>query len=207
MSAHRPARRPTDQLLGPPTTTHRVTRHADPGRIPADTGSTTARLLLTVTEAAERLGIGRSLMYELISTGQIASVHIGRLRRITPDALTTYVRALNDHDIDPPDTARQTPPPPTRRRAPLARGAQLRHDGSPRQGSRVGTGTGTHATSRRAAVRATQPPGPPHGNRLNQDHGRVVGAAARGRSRSGPAMTRTIHACHRTVADWTSRQA
>ena len=52
------------------------------------------RLLLTVEEGADRLGIGRSLMYELIGTGQIASIQLGRLRRIPPDALIDYVARL-----------------------------------------------------------------------------------------------------------------
>jgi excisionase family DNA binding protein len=42
------------------------------------------KLLLTVTEAGELLGIKRTLMYELISTGAIPTVLIGRLRRIRP---------------------------------------------------------------------------------------------------------------------------
>lgn len=52
------------------------------------------RLLLTVPEAARRLGIGRTLMYELISTGQIASVHVGRLRRVRPADLEAYTEHL-----------------------------------------------------------------------------------------------------------------
>ena len=35
------------------------------------------KLLLTPTEAAHALGIGRSKVYELMQTGQLASVHIG----------------------------------------------------------------------------------------------------------------------------------
>jgi excisionase family DNA binding protein len=53
------------------------------------------RLLLTVEEAARRLGICRSKMFELIRTGEIESVQIGRLRRITPSALEEYVRDLS----------------------------------------------------------------------------------------------------------------
>lgn len=56
------------------------------------------RLLLTVPEAARRLGIGRTLMYELISTGQIASVHVGRLRRIRPADLAAYANSLAADD-------------------------------------------------------------------------------------------------------------
>ena len=49
------------------------------------------RLLLSVVEAAERLGIGRTLMYELLTSGQIESVHVGRLHKIPADALETFI--------------------------------------------------------------------------------------------------------------------
>ena len=50
-------------------------------------------ILLTVEEAAERLRIGRSKMYELLAAGHIASIHVGRLRRIEPQALLDYVQS------------------------------------------------------------------------------------------------------------------
>jgi excisionase family DNA binding protein len=53
-----------------------------------------AKLLLTVPEAAARLGIGRTLMYALISTGAVASVQVGRLRRIRPADLESYAVSL-----------------------------------------------------------------------------------------------------------------
>jgi excisionase family DNA binding protein len=40
------------------------------------------KLLLTPTEAATALGIGRSKVYELMQTGQLESVHIGACRRV-----------------------------------------------------------------------------------------------------------------------------
>jgi excisionase family DNA binding protein len=54
----------------------------------------TLRLLLTVEEAAEQLGIGRTLMYALLKDGEVESVHIGRLRRIPADALPRYLEHL-----------------------------------------------------------------------------------------------------------------
>ena len=39
------------------------------------------RLLLTVEQAADRLSVSRSLMYELIRQGRVASIRVGRLRR------------------------------------------------------------------------------------------------------------------------------
>jgi excisionase family DNA binding protein len=49
------------------------------------------RLLLTVSEAARQLGIGRSLLYELLADGQVESIHVGRLRRIPIDSLAAYI--------------------------------------------------------------------------------------------------------------------
>ena len=51
-------------------------------------------LVLTIEQAAERLGIGRSLMYALVSAGEVESVTIGRLRRIPTDALVEYIDRL-----------------------------------------------------------------------------------------------------------------
>jgi excisionase family DNA binding protein len=49
------------------------------------------RLLLTVSEAAQQLGIGRSLLYQLLAEGQVESIHVGRLRRIPIDALADFI--------------------------------------------------------------------------------------------------------------------
>ena len=50
--------------------------------------------VLTVEEAAQRLRIGRTLMYALIAAGDVESVRIGRLRRVPTDALDEYVLRL-----------------------------------------------------------------------------------------------------------------
>ena len=55
------------------------------------------RLVLTVEEAAERLGIGRTMMYALITAGDVESVRIGRLRRVPADALDAFVSRLRCH--------------------------------------------------------------------------------------------------------------
>ena len=49
------------------------------------------RMLLTVVEAAHRLGIGRSSMYRLLDKGQIRSIHVGRSHRVPVDALAEFV--------------------------------------------------------------------------------------------------------------------
>ncbi|MDX3855034.1 excisionase family DNA-binding protein [Streptomyces sp. AK02-01A] len=51
-------------------------------------------VLLKVEEAARRLRIGRTLCYSLVSSGQIESVTVGRLRRIPADAVIDYVAQL-----------------------------------------------------------------------------------------------------------------
>jgi len=51
-------------------------------------------LLLTVERAAERLEVGRTKVFELLATGQLESVKIGRARRIPADALRGYVERL-----------------------------------------------------------------------------------------------------------------
>jgi len=40
------------------------------------------KLLLTVTEASQLLAISRSKLYQLLDSGHLPSVHIGRSRRI-----------------------------------------------------------------------------------------------------------------------------
>ena len=52
------------------------------------------RLLLTPTEAAEALGIGRSKLYELLRDGVVPSVTIGACRRIVADDLAAVVESL-----------------------------------------------------------------------------------------------------------------
>jgi excisionase family DNA binding protein len=51
-------------------------------------------LVFTVEEAAERLGVGRTVMYALVSSGAVESVRIGRLRRVPADALVTFLDEL-----------------------------------------------------------------------------------------------------------------
>ena len=65
-------------------------------------------LLLTVAQAAQRLGISRSLLYELLATGDIESITIGRLRRIPADALTTYIQIQRTKNQGPRTRPRTT---------------------------------------------------------------------------------------------------
>ncbi|MDO8615020.1 MAG: helix-turn-helix domain-containing protein [Dehalococcoidia bacterium] len=52
------------------------------------------KVLLTVPEAAERLGVGRSFLYGVIQRGELASVKLGRARRVPVAALASYVEWL-----------------------------------------------------------------------------------------------------------------
>jgi excisionase family DNA binding protein len=53
-----------------------------------------SRLLYTVEEAAELLGIGRTYMFHLLSVGEIDSLKIGKRRKIPSDALDSYIERL-----------------------------------------------------------------------------------------------------------------
>ncbi|MFE4327971.1 helix-turn-helix domain-containing protein [Streptomyces sp. NPDC056831] len=48
--------------------------------------------LLTIPEAMARLKIGRSALYDLLRTRRLASLTIGRARRVPAHALTDYIQ-------------------------------------------------------------------------------------------------------------------
>jgi excisionase family DNA binding protein len=79
---------PTATRPFPSNTTEVHNRHRDSSAPREIAGR---RLLLTVCEAAQLLGIGRSLLYELLADGQVESIRVGRLRRIPADALADYI--------------------------------------------------------------------------------------------------------------------
>lgn len=76
-------------LIGAPTAPRdgSAQEHVDESATPV----APPRLLVTVEQAAKVLAIGRSLMYELVSREEVASVKIGRARRIAVAALEEYV--------------------------------------------------------------------------------------------------------------------
>lgn len=59
-------------------------------------------LLLRPEEAAQSLGISRSLIYELLRAGRIESVCIGACRRIPTTALDAYVETLRSKSVVAP---------------------------------------------------------------------------------------------------------
>ena len=54
------------------------------------------KLLLSLDEAAEVLGVGRSRLYDLIRKRELVSVTIGRSRRIPVAALREYVARITE---------------------------------------------------------------------------------------------------------------
>lgn len=49
-------------------------------------------LLLRVEDAAEALALSRTKVYELMASGELESVKLGRSRRVPVDAVATFVR-------------------------------------------------------------------------------------------------------------------
>ena len=59
------------------------------------------RLLLTVVEAAQQLGLKRSKAYQLIQSGRLRSVKIDASRRVLATDLEDFVAGLPaEHDAD-----------------------------------------------------------------------------------------------------------
>ena len=92
----RPHRRPGHCARPRPLAIHRPgpRRAGSATRHRAEAGCDMTKLLLTVSEAAESLGISRSKLYQLISAGIIRSVRIDGSRRVPVDALTAYINQL-----------------------------------------------------------------------------------------------------------------
>ena len=58
------------------------------------------KLLLKPSEAAEVLGIGRSLIYELIARREIPSVRLGRCLRVPTESLQQWLREREEERAD-----------------------------------------------------------------------------------------------------------
>lgn len=54
----------------------------------------TPRIMLTVEQTAAALNIGRTTVFALIKSGELRSLHIGRLRRIPLDEIQAYTTRL-----------------------------------------------------------------------------------------------------------------
>jgi excisionase family DNA binding protein len=51
-------------------------------------------ILFTPVQAAKIMGISRSKVYELMNSGQLGSVHIGRSRRVSRKHLDEFISSL-----------------------------------------------------------------------------------------------------------------
>jgi excisionase family DNA binding protein len=65
--------------------------------VPATNQSHGEPLVYTIPEAATALRISRTKLYELLDSGEIESIHIGRGRKIPADALRIYIDRLRAH--------------------------------------------------------------------------------------------------------------
>jgi excisionase family DNA binding protein len=61
----------------------------------SETTTEVGRVLLRPEEAATAMGIGRTAVFELMRTGELRSVKIGKSRRIPVDAVHDYVDGLS----------------------------------------------------------------------------------------------------------------
>lgn len=60
-----------------------------------DNSARTEPLVLTVEETAEVLQIGKALVYELVRSGKLRSLRIGRKVRVPRSALSEYLNHSN----------------------------------------------------------------------------------------------------------------
>jgi excisionase family DNA binding protein len=58
-------------------------------------------LLYTIPEAATALRISRTKLYELLDSGDVESVYIGRSRKIPTEALRIYIDSLRARNSRP----------------------------------------------------------------------------------------------------------
>ena len=55
--------------------------------------------LLTVSEAADMLGLGRSKAYQLVMQGELRSIQIGRARRVPVAALDEFIQRMTNEGV------------------------------------------------------------------------------------------------------------
>ena len=58
--------------------------------------TTTTQICVTPEEAAKRLAIGRTFVYELLASGRLESIKLGRRRLIPAEALESLVAELRE---------------------------------------------------------------------------------------------------------------
>ncbi|MGW4944514.1 helix-turn-helix domain-containing protein [Actinoplanes sp. NPDC004185] len=108
-----PAPAPPQALLENPETTkrahsankHRASTIARIGMGKAEVETQSPDFVYTVAEAAQQLKIGRTAMYELVMSGQVRSVTIGRSRRVPSSCIADYLTQLLEQSADVPAAA------------------------------------------------------------------------------------------------------
>ena len=76
-----------------------MTTNEERHRDESTTFNESERLLLTIPQAANRLGVGRSTVYVLTATGELELVHIGRCARIPAASVEDFVRRVRDQTV------------------------------------------------------------------------------------------------------------
>ena len=59
---------------------------------------TVPRLALSPKEAAEAIGVGRTMVYDLLASGRLRSLRVGRRRIVTLEALQAFIDGLENDD-------------------------------------------------------------------------------------------------------------
>jgi excisionase family DNA binding protein len=72
------------------------------GKSTVEGSMTEQQLLLRIDEVAQRLALGRSLVYRLVQRGELRSIHVGAARRVLASDLEAYVQSRRgDCEEDP----------------------------------------------------------------------------------------------------------
>ena len=88
-------RRPATSLRSPPAQAGSPSKSRQDNHGHTDAGENSRdvmdRLLLRPAEAAEAIGVSRSRMYELLASGDVPSIRVGRTVRIAVAALQAWI--------------------------------------------------------------------------------------------------------------------
>ena len=58
------------------------------------------KILMRPRETAEALGLGLSKTYQLLATGKLPSIRVGRSIRVPVDALNAWVKTAQQEQVD-----------------------------------------------------------------------------------------------------------
>ena len=69
------------------------------GRASAQTKDTPPKKLLSINEALAVMGVGRTTLYEKLSTGEIKAIKLGRRTFIMAEELSAYIDSLKSYHL------------------------------------------------------------------------------------------------------------